>query len=60
MLAMQDLFGVVLSSLNTVGPLCGHQQIQSIRKVFEALQSLLKRDEAREQKHVQHVGGEKT
>ncbi len=55
---MQDLFSIVLASLDSIGRVSGYQHHRAIQKVLEALHGLLARDEAREQKHVQHVGGE--
>ena len=53
----QEQFCVVLSRLNSIHACCGAHAQNAIHKVLEALHSLLTRDEERESKHLQHVGG---
>ena len=54
---MQDLFCLVLGTVVKFGECCGSQPCQSMRSTLESLQSLLMRDEEREAKHLQHLGG---
>ena len=55
---MQEAFSIVLTSLANLRASYGATHFRAIRKVLEALHGLLKRDEDREQKHIQHIGGE--
>ncbi|KAK9868342.1 hypothetical protein WJX84_010700 [Apatococcus fuscideae] len=55
----EEQFCVVLSRLNSIHACCGAHAQNAIHKVLEALHSLLTRDEERESKHLQHVGGVK-
>ena len=54
---MQDLFCLVLGSVVRFKHFCGSQACQSMAKTLHSLQSLLVRDEERETKHLQHLGG---
>ncbi|KAK9844436.1 hypothetical protein WJX74_002496 [Apatococcus lobatus] len=53
----EELFCLVLGTVMKFEQCCGSQLCQSMRKTLESLQSLLMRDEERESKHVQHLGG---
>ena len=47
----------MLSTVVKFGECCGSHPCQSMRSTLESLQSLLMRDEERETKHLQHLGG---